>query len=205
MNELEEIEKQCVTILSDSCANLEELAQRKSKVLSIIEQSWANSKGLSIADYDPEFIVQLDSLISSLPKKRTLEQPTERFKITADDQGILKLIKRLKIGFFHLSKSPQKLFNKFRKQPKKISYWKHVVPFRELANFYIKGLWIEAISDIRALHYRPLLQAYLEIKDWEMGHMTEKKPSLAPHAFEKLKKQRTKLRKEVKAELLGEY
>ena len=110
-------------------------------------------KGDSIYSLDLDvFRFDVKKIIQSLPKYKTQEQSKNRFYISASDSRFVRSGKIFKLFLYKTSVLPLKMLNfsrkLFKKEVKRIPFWKYSIPYRSLAAYQIENVLFEEIHEV---------------------------------------------------------
>lgn len=93
----------------------------------------------------------LETYFKTIPKNKIKIQNKSRFYQAAEDSWIIKTLKLLKLTGYKISTLPNQAANLirklFRKKTKKINYWRHTIPFRDLTAYYIENIFINRLTN----------------------------------------------------------
>ncbi|WNB17041.1 hypothetical protein [Marivirga arenosa] len=110
---------------------------------------------------------EFHNYLSSIPEKVNIEQREARFKILKEDAFRLKLLKPYKIFAFKFSKIPFHIANLFRKEKKKLHYWKHEVKTQALFERWFFNKMYSTLDEVNQDILKEFSDALLEVKSFE--------------------------------------
>lgn len=95
---------------------------------------------------------ELDNFLKTISRKKLLLQGETRFHTSKSDQFSIRLVKNFKLFFYKISILPLKTGNLvrkiFKKETKKIRYWKYTLPYRKLVSYQIETILLDQVSSI---------------------------------------------------------
>ena len=95
---------------------------------------------------------EIENFLKTIPKKKVNLQSESRFHASAGDHLSIKLAKQFKFLFYKISILPLKTANLvrkvFKKEIKKIRYWKYTIPYRKLVSYQIETILLDQISSV---------------------------------------------------------
>ncbi|MEO9485282.1 MAG: hypothetical protein ABJG47_17615 [Ekhidna sp.] len=143
------------------------IAKHKSKIHQLIDQIWILPEKKEFFLLYEKLSDSLQEIFDQLDDTHILEQTRDRFYANPEDPITTKVLKSLKWLVFRVRYIPASFLNLFKGEKKKIAYWKHSIPFK---NLVIRHFQAETILKLRLItdrFFKELCAQYVKIKNWE--------------------------------------
>ncbi len=103
-----------------------------------------------------DYEIALDEFLDTIDVYIKRTQDRERFYTTPTDNKSLAFRKKIKRGFFKISKIPLRFFNIFRKNKKPILFWDHNIPYKNITDHYFRNGIIEHLIPVISSIYKEI-------------------------------------------------
>lgn len=132
---------------STDLSDLRELQKVSTRLIRLIETEYRLLDQRTLEEAFPSYFTSIESSLSFLPEELSLEQKPERFKALGHDAFVLKLVKTGKKLGLNIHWGFQSVFRSIGLLKKPKSYWSHSVPIKQIAYFYLLGVWKKVITE----------------------------------------------------------
>jgi len=143
------------------------IAKHKSRIHKQIDQIWIIPEKKEFSLLYGELSEKLEKIFDPLDDVYILEQNRMRFYASHEDPLGTKVAKSLKRLLFRIQHSPTSFLNLFKKEKKKVAYWKLSIPFRNLIMKHFQADATLKLRSITDLFYKELCAQYVNIRNWE--------------------------------------
>jgi len=152
----------------DEYTNHSEIAKYKTQFNALIDSNYSIPQEKRFSEKYADLIEALRDIFKDLDQKQYREQGKERFYSLQDDPWLTKFFKYCKNVVFHISTTPLRLSNIFKKEKSRIHYWKHTIPYKNLIVRHFLNEVIPALNRVNELVFPMICDLYLKIKIWEV-------------------------------------
>jgi len=156
---------------------LEKAREISGEINSLIDKQFKKRINYGFAHIFPGFLDSINFLISTYKPSLITEQNIARFTPSDSDPFFVKIIKQFKLISFNIYNNFRKLkffvAGKLKNQPMEIQFWRHTIPLRNLACYYLRDSVLKELITI----YEDVCREYSKsaIAFWEYDEIIDQK------------------------------